>query len=120
MKLTELQPVLLEHREFEGDVHCVAAASLESAEGLAIMCPACRGGNDHRHVFWTHRGLTPHTVRLSPGRWRLVGTGFGDLTLEPDPPTEAAILIGAPRMGCSWRGGRLIAGEVVPPLPVAL
>ena len=80
--------------------------ALAEAQGLKFLCPKCFAQNGevvgtHSVVCWSRsRGVPEHAV--PSGRWRLDGTGYGDLTLNADPPSSArsVLLVG----GCAWHG----------------
>lgn len=110
MKLTELKPWL--HRYVEsneghpgikpaggefGDpyphVTLPRADSVEDAQGMMFLCPACftkNGGPKGTHrimVTFVDRGVPDnygsHARDGSPSRWVVTGTGFHNLTLSP-------------------------------------
>lgn len=79
---------------------------IEEAQGVMHACPRCfvdKGGTMigvHRCIEWSReRGADPEQSPL-PGRWRLVGTGLHDLTLDAEPPeTRRSVREGPPCNG---------------------
>lgn len=110
MRLRDLSPLFLIHREVDGEIHAVDARSRTAAEGLGFLCPKCRGTRDeHLVIAWTEAGLTPYSRALVEGRFMISGDTFMDLTLEPLYPAAADSL--RSRSGCGWRG--VLMGGVV-------
>jgi hypothetical protein len=110
MRLRDLQPLFLAHREVDGEIHAVDARSRQAAEGLGFLCPKCRGGREeHLVIAWTEAGLTPYSRALVDGRFEISGDTFMDLTLTPLYPETVDSL--RSRSGCGWRG-LLMAGVV--------
>ena len=105
MRLTELDPNWLEiidERTVRTD------GSMETAQGIAFLCPKCfvENGNSAvgTHQVWCwfrHKGV-PDEYSPKPGRWTPQGTGFEDLTFIPgDPPMPSSVQITS---GCMWHG----------------
>lgn len=81
MKLTELNPHFLKR---ESDSSRRQVDTLAEADGLQFLCPACWKANRGpvgTHVIICWAPSVPLTTNPVPGRWSMVGTGFGDLTL---------------------------------------
>ena len=55
--------------------------SLAEAQGILFRCPVCerKGRRGHHVICWNPS--VPQDVPPRPGRWALVGTGVGDLSL---------------------------------------
>ncbi len=123
MKLIELEPrfVRWEEREdtwteVQPDGHGIAmhgprvffpfVERIEQAQGVKFLCPKCFAANKgpvgtHAVICWSSSRGVPAKAFPGPGRWRLVGTGFQDLTLDVEPgKSRSVLLIG----GCAWHG----------------
>jgi hypothetical protein len=108
MKLTDLEPQFLRYRkDKEGRQLSQPVESIAEAHGVCFLCPKCfaaNGGPEGTHMIrcWSRSAGTPDDASPGPGRWKLVGTGFTDLTLEADPPSKkhSVLLLG----GCKWHG----------------
>lgn len=112
MRLTDLEPEFHRYEERMLDPAChkapglewaepqqrltevlVPAASLEDAQGIWFLCPACfvkNGGPVGTHmvlVAFRDRGvpdhLGSHSKEGAPSRWAVSGTDFQNLTLSP-------------------------------------
>jgi len=107
VKLSDLEPSFIRHEYRDGrEFHC-EVATLDEAQGVEFLCPGCfqkNGGPVGTHVVvcWSRSRGTPDDVRPGPGRWKMTGSGFADLTLDADPPNSArSVLLTA---GCRWHG----------------
>jgi hypothetical protein len=114
MRLTDLEPQFLRYDQRDGGKFLVPVATLAEAHGLKFLCPKCFAANGgpvgtHQVICWSRSRGTPDDAQPLPGRWAMEGTGFGDLTLNADPPSGArsVLLLG----GCEWHGF-ITAGEV--------
>ena len=111
MRLTELEPQFLRYEKTPEGHHHVYVDRIEEAQGLKFLCPKCSvlGGDGVRrgHIIICWAPEIPQTVNPKPGRWRLVGTGYGDLSLVAG---SSSIQLPPP---CSWHG-YVTAGEVRP------
>lgn len=81
--------------------------SIDQAMGVSFLCPLCfeaNGGSRGTHavICWSRSRGAPEEATPGPGRWKMEGTGFADLTLNADPPSSARSvqLLG----GCNWHG----------------
>lgn len=111
MKLTELEPQFLRHTE----THEQEVDTIEEAQGLMFLCPVCFAANGnsnvgtHSVICWSRSRGTPDDVSPGPGRWKIEGTGYHDLTLNADPPsTMRSVKLEG---GCNWHG-HITDGEV--------
>ena len=140
MKLTELEPQFLRyvmtpnvpmqiandpmnfpdggtHVEFRDQVSYHPVDTLEEAQGIKFLCPKCfeANGNSsvgtHGVVCWSRSRGVPDDAKPGPGRWKLDGNGYEDLTLNADPPNELRSV--QLTSGCMWHGG-ITNGEVTP------
>lgn len=90
--------------------------SIEQAQGVGHACPRCFVDKGctligvHWCIEWSSsRGARPEQTPL-PGRWRLVGTSFEDLTLDNEPPeTKRSVLFNGPGCGAHFH---ITNGEV--------
>jgi hypothetical protein len=82
------------------------AIGIQDAMGIVFLCPLCFVANHgvvgtHGVICWSSSRGVPETARPGPGRWRLVGTGFHDLSLMEEPGKSRSVqLLG----GCNWHG----------------
>lgn len=90
--LTDLEPQWL---VWEGDKIFRRVSTKSEAGGLMFACPLCyvakgnRLAGVHSIICWSRSAGTPDDADPKPGRWRMDGLGFGDLTLNADPPGTA-------------------------------
>jgi len=81
--------------------------SIDDAQGIRFLCPACFVSNNgpigtHLILCWSRSRGTPEDRIPLPGRWKIEGTGFNDLTLNADPPSRSrSVLLTS---GCGWHG----------------
>lgn len=106
MKLTELKPVLITYERTDKGVFQHRVRSIEKAQGVRFLCPKCyeaNGGSVGTHgvVCWSSSRGVPDDAQPGPGRWRLVGTGLNDLTLDAEPGKSRSVLLLG---GCAWHG----------------
>lgn len=81
-------------------------AALDQAQGVEFLCPLCFTANGgavgtHAVVCWSRSRGVPETATPGPGRWRLVGTSFEDLSLMEEPNQSRSVLLLG---GCAWHG----------------
>lgn len=108
IKLTDLEPSFLRYqKDKEGRVHFLTVDTLADAMGVEFLCPKCfetNGGKIGTHgvVCWSRSRGAPEGVQPGPGRWKIDGTSFEDLTLNADAPSKkrSVQLHG----GCGWHG----------------
>lgn len=80
--------------------------TIDQAQGVEFLCPKCFAANNgpigtHAVICWSRSRGVPDSADPGPGRWRLVGTGFHDLSLMEEPGKSRSVqLIG----GCAWHG----------------
>jgi len=100
IKLTELEPQFLKRID---DTHFQNVDSISDADGVMFVCPLCFENNGksnigvHSVLCWNPS--VPQTTEPVPGRWNLLGTGYGDLTLQAG--SSSIHLTGE---GCGWHG----------------
>lgn len=81
--------------------------TFETAQGVMFLCPLCfekNGGpvGTHAVICWSRSRGVPDDEKPGPGRWKMDGTGFADLTLNADPPSTArSVQLSS---GCGWHG----------------
>jgi hypothetical protein len=79
MKLLELEPKFL---KLITEVLWQTGVSFQEADGIEFLCPKCfLKGRIGCHMVVCWKPHVPQTVRPTPGRWELHGSGFDDLTL---------------------------------------
>lgn len=105
MRLTELEPRFLKRLD---DYNFKFVDSIQEADGVEFLCPKCWIANKgpvgtHMVICWSPS--VPQTTRPIPGRWKLVGTGYHDLSLIAG---SSSVLLTS---GCRWHGF-VTAGEV--------
>lgn len=84
MRLTDLEPAF--RTITEPGRTCQEHDDIATADGLRFLCPKCfeaNGGAVGTHSVVCWRPHVPPTETPGPGRWQIVGTGYGDLTLSP-------------------------------------
>ncbi len=82
------------------------ASGLAEAQGVEFLCPKCFASNNgpvgtHVVVCWSSSRGVPDGATPGPGRWRLVGTDFNDLSLMEEPGKSRSVLLLG---GCGWHG----------------
>ena len=112
MPLTELEPEFIRLASETGSFHRVA--TLAEAQGLLFLCPVCyqRNGGPvgaHSVICWSRSRGVPDGVHPAPGRWKLDGDDFLNLTLNGDGGSRSVALIG----GCQGHFF-VTAGQVHP------
>lgn len=115
MRLSELEPQFLRHEGCDGNESFSEVGTLAAAQGIMFLCPACfekNGGpvGTHAVICWSRSRGTPDLARPGPGRWKMTGAGFDDLTLDADPPSSARSVQLA--SGCRFWHGFVTNGEV--------
>lgn len=106
MRLTELEPTFLRRSK---DVYVQMDVALPEAEGIQFLCPKCFRANKGRigtHIVICWSPVVPLDVTPGPGRWKLVGTGFHDLSLVGEQMSSVKLTA-----GCLWHGN-VTKGEV--------
>lgn len=88
--------------------------TIAEAQGVMFKCPKCFAANKgpagtHMVICWSRSRGVPESASPGPGRWRLEGTCFHDLTLAADPPNKkrSVKLTG----GCGWHD-HVTCGEI--------
>lgn len=81
MKLSELEPTFLKST---GDLTHRQIDDIKEADGIMFLCPVCFAKNNgpvgtHSIICWQPH--VPQDIHPKPGRWKLVGTGYHDLSL---------------------------------------
>ena len=105
MRLTELDPEFLKLGEKPG--HICHVENIDEAQGIWFLCPKCFAANGgrvgtHGIICWSKSRGVPDDVDPKPGRWKLDGTGFHDLTLNAEPGKSRSVLLLGD--GCKWHG----------------
>lgn len=103
MKLADLEPQFLRYnRRDDGTEFFDFVDAIGEAQGVEFLCPVCfqkNGGavGTHAVICWSRSRGVPDDATPGPGRWRLDGTGYADLSLNEDPGSRSVALKG----GCS-------------------
>jgi hypothetical protein len=117
MKLTELKPQFLRYAPAieDGKERIIYrnVDSIDEAQGVIFLCPKCFATNGgprgtHAIICWSSSRGIPDDVDPKPGRWKLEGTGYADLTLGCEPGKSNSVLLTS---GCAWHGF-VIQGDV--------
>ncbi|HBY61083.1 MAG TPA: hypothetical protein DEH78_14770 [Solibacterales bacterium] len=106
MRLTQLEPMWLRWKEEDSRQFFSNVDSIEEAQGIRFLCPKCFQANGgrvgtHQVLCWSSSRGVPAHATPGPGRWRLVGTNFEDLTLDCEPGKSRSVLLLG---GCAWHG----------------
>lgn len=106
-RLVDLQPQFLRWAPRDGQTILEHVDAIDQAQGISFLCPKCfidKGGpvGTHTVICWSRSRGTPDDAGPGPGRWRLDGTGYDDLTLngEKKGGARSVQLLG----GCGWHG----------------
>lgn len=89
-------------------VYMPYADKIEDAQGVEFLCPKCFAANGnssrgtHGVICWSSSRGVPDDATPGPGRWRLVGTGYHDLSLMEEPGKSRSVLLTGD--GCKWHG----------------
>lgn len=108
LRLTELDPQFLKRIS---DIRFRKVEAIAEADGIMFVCPLCFEKNGksnvgvHSVICWTPS--VPQTTEPTPGRWEMIGKGYGDLTLQAG--SSSILLTGE---GCKWHGF-IKDGEVI-------
>jgi hypothetical protein len=102
VKLTDLEPRFLRHESDQGSVIFRPVETIAEAQGIVFLCPVCflkNGGavGTHSVICWSRSRGVPDDAKPGPGRCRLDGTDFADLSLNEDPGSRSIALNG----GCN-------------------
>ena len=98
MKLIDLEPRFMKITDAVPQSH-LYVDSIGEADGIMFLCPKCfaeKGGRPGVHMVICWGPDVPQTIEPTPGRWRMEGTGYGDLTLVGG---SSSILLTSPA-GC--------------------
>lgn len=110
IKLTDLEASFIVYEKApDGGTIMHRVDRFDLADGIIFLCPLCftnNGGSvgTHAVICWSRSRGVPDDLDPKPGRWKLVGTGLHDLTLDGDAPggggARSVQLLG----GCAWHG----------------
>lgn len=106
MKLVELDPRFM---RYEAPDCWREVDTLAEATGIMFACPKCFEGNGglrgtHSILCWSP--AVPLSEPPAPGRWKLEGTGFGDLSLVA---SSSSVLLTSGCRAHFWvRGGEIV------------
>ena len=106
MRLVDLEPQFRRYEERDGHIYLVPVDSIEQAQGIDFLCPKCFAENKgligtHKVICWSSSRGVPDHARPGPGRWRLEGTGYSDLSLMEEPGKSRSVQLHG---GCAWHG----------------
>lgn len=85
LKLLNLDPQFIRYEEQYGRVIYHHVGEIQDAQGIRFCCPKCtHEGVEGVHwiICWSGERGVPPDAYPGPGRWRLKGTDYDDLTLE--------------------------------------
>lgn len=79
---------------------------IKDAQGIEFLCPLCFEKNKgkvgtHAVICWSRSKGVPDKASPGPGRWRLVGMGYNDLSLMEEPGKSRSVKLEG---GCNWHG----------------
>ncbi len=89
--------------------------TIGEAQGIWFLCPKCFVANKgpvgtHGVCCWSRSRGVPEDAEPKPGRWRLTGTGYHDLSLMEEKGQSRSVLLLGDGV-CAWHGF-VTAGEV--------
>lgn len=107
LRLIELDPSWRRYEEEGGHVYMRAVSSIDEAHGVEFLCPLCFLANKgpvgtHIVICWSSSRGTPAHAHPLPGRWKMEGTSFEDLTLNGEEGKSRSVLLTG--KGCGWHG----------------
>lgn len=102
MRLTALHPKFIRREVRDGHLYQVPVETLADAQGIRFDCPKCKGTRDHAVVCWSRSRGIEDSDSPGPGRWRLDGTGYDDLSLNAEQPNGVRSV--QLKGGCAWHG----------------
>jgi hypothetical protein len=107
VRFTELEPSFLKFDPNDRKTYGMTD-NIAEADGVSFVCPKCfaaqgRPGS-HSVICWTPK--VPQDVAPMPGRWNLVGTGYGDLSLVAG--SSSVLLMGGCNAHFFVRNGEVI------------
>ena len=81
LQLTDLDARFL---KVDDETHYHTVDNIGDADGVLFLCPKCFRENSgsvgtHSVLCWSPK--VPQSIPPAPGRWNMVGTGLGDLSL---------------------------------------
>lgn len=91
MRFDELQPEFLRYEADDDRIFLPHTDDIAIAQGVGFLCPVCFAANGgprrtHSIICWSRsrsRGV-PDSAEPGPGRWLLIGNGYGDPSLVGD------------------------------------
>ena len=106
MRLLELNPQFVRYDRRGDDIYHVYVETIVEAQGVQFLCPKCFEANHgsigtHSICCWSSSAGTPNDATPGPGRWKLVGTRYDDLTLDSEPGKPRSVQL---LSGCAWHG----------------
>jgi len=106
VKFVDLEPSWVCWKSEDGRVFLPKAESIEKAHGVMFLCPKCFERNNgpigtHSLICWSSSAGAPEEATPGPGRWKMDGTSFDDLSLNAEPGKSRSVSITG---GCAWHG----------------
>lgn len=107
LRLTQLDPHFVRYEQRGKQKLIIDVPAIAEAQGIRFLCPKCFAANSgpkgtHQVICWSRARGVPDEARPGPGRWTIDGDGFGNLTLNGDPPGGArSVQLNG---GCDWHG----------------
>ncbi len=106
MLLKDLTPAFLHCTiTVTGEQYHQRVADISLSNGLRFLCPKCFVANQgsigtHQIICWSTTRGAPTNAVPGPGRWKMTGSDFTDLTLTGEASSDSIALQG----GCQWHG----------------
>ncbi len=105
MRLNDLEPKFL---KIESGKQYKYVDSIVGADGIMFLCPKCfgeKGGRKGTHMVICWGPEVPQTMEPRPGRWRMDGSCYDDLTLIAG--SSSVLLLGGCRAHFFIRNGNI-------------
>lgn len=90
MKISDLEPVFLRLEDLNSQNSTMYHTDdLSISHGVLFWCPVCRDSPKGHYVLCWDPSVPPiHSP--GPGRWKMTGAGFNDLSLAPSVQLHTA------------------------------
>lgn len=106
LKFVDLEPRWVRWERERGKVYLPGVETIELAHGVMFLCPKCFSDNrgpvgTHSVICWSSSAGAPDEATPGPGRWKMDGTGFDDLSLNGESGKSRSVAL---KGGCAWHG----------------